>query len=349
MAENELVALIMAGGSGTRFWPASRPTLPKQYLSLVDDKPLIAATAERVRPLISPDNLYVCSTRDQAALLDRFLPEARHRVLEPEARNTAPCLMLSLARMLRDGRSRDAVMLVLPADHHIADVAGFREIARSAAQLAARTGGLVTIGIVPESPHTGYGYIEAGEPVGKGAPGGALVVRRFVEKPDRARAESFLRAKNFFWNAGIFAWKLSALEAAFEKFLPDAWARVLAARDEAALAALYPELPAAPIDTAVLEKAQSLFVIPASIGWSDIGSWNALYELRAKAKGANVVASGRVTLKESEGCLVQVPEGKRVALVGVRDLIVVEHEGVLLIADRGHDQLVKQVATEDPA
>ncbi len=339
-----LVALIMAGGSGTRFWPLSRKDFPKQFLALLGDKSLIAHTADRIRPMLADDRLYVVSTRPQETLLKVYLPEAK-RILEPEGKNTAPCLMLSLVELLRAGHSRETVMAVLPADHFIADENAFREAIRKAAAVAVATKGLVTLGIVPDSPHTGYGYIEA-DP-GKSSPDGtAFSVRRFVEKPDRKTAEGFLRQKNFYWNGGIFVWTLGALADALARFLPVEWAKLSAYDTLDELAAQYRTLESRPIDVAVLEKADNLFVIPVSMGWSDVGSWNALYELRSHGDGSNVVVSGDVKSRESRGCLVQVGEKTRVALVGVRDLIIVERDGVLLVADRAHDQLVREISND---
>jgi mannose-1-phosphate guanylyltransferase len=344
MAEAELLALIMAGGSGTRFWPLSRKDFPKQFLPLLGDKSLIAQTAERVRSILAGDHLYVVSTARQETLLKVYLPEAK-RILEPEGRNTAPCLMLALVELMRAGFSRDVVMAVLPADHYIADEEMFRTTLKRAAAVAVETKGLVTLGIVPASPHTGYGYIEAD--TATTVPGGiGHQVRRFVEKPDRKTAENFLRQRNFFWNGGIFVWTLGALADAFAKFLPQDWARMSAYRTPAELEAIYRTIESRPVDVAVLEKADNIYVIPVSMGWSDVGSWNALYELRSDGAGANVVVSGDVKSRESRGCLVQVGDKTRVALVGVENLVIVERDGVLLIADRGHDQLVRDISTD---
>lgn len=335
------IALIMAGGSGTRFWPLSRARRPKQFLPLFGGKSLIAATADRVAPLVK-DGIYVVSTEAQQSLLETHLPHVSksHFFFEPEGRNTAPCLMYSLAELLRQGLSDDTVMFVLPADHFIRDEAGFRDVLATCARYAVKSGGLLTLGIVPESPHTGYGYIEAGAT----ADGEILRVKRFVEKPTRGRAEEFLKFGGFFWNAGIFIWTLGALRDAFEKFLPEEWKLV---RERRPSLDVYRKLSKAPIDTAVLERSESLFVHPASIGWSDIGSWDALHGLHAKTPDANVAASGRVAAIEAKGSIVHVPAGRKVTLVGVENLIVVEDGDNLLIASRAQDQLVKRAAEED--
>ena len=333
MAGPKTVAVIMACGSGTRFWPLSQPTFPKQFLKLAGEKSLIAETAERIAPIVGGENIYVCSVEAQAPLLRRELPQVPNLILEPQGRNTAPCLMLTAYHLQRAGISDDTVLVVLPADHYIQDRPAFEKVIRAATELAREKDALVTLGILPTSPHTGYGYIET---EGGAAP---RKVKRFVEKPDRAKAESFLAAKTFFWNSGMFVWRLGTLVRAFEKYCTADW-KTLCAEGPAAA---YPKLTAAPIDTAVMEKADNLFLFPADIGWTDIGSWNAVYELRAKST-ENVVLSGDVKNIRSQSCLVHLPAGKSVALVGVEDLIIVEKDGQLLIARRDQDQLVREAA-----
>jgi len=334
MAVSKAVAVIMAGGSGTRFWPLSQPEYPKQFLKLAGEKSLIAETADRIAPIVGAENIYVCSVKSQAGLLKRELPQVSKLILEPQGRNTAPCLMLTAYELKKAGVTDDTVLVVLPADHFIQNQPAFEKVLTSAIAFAGEKNGLVTLGIVPTSPHTGYGYIET-----EAGPGPALKVKRFVEKPDRARAESFLKAKSFFWNSGMFVWRLGSLVEAFEKHCAKDWKTLNAEGPEAA----YGKLTAAPIDTAVMEKADNLFLFPADIGWTDIGSWNAVYELRAKGT-ETVVISGDVQSIQSQNCLVHLPSGKSVALVGVQDLIVVEKDGKLLIARRDQDQLVREAA-----
>ena len=344
--KNSAIAIIiMAGGSGTRFWPLSQPSFPKQYLTLLGERSLIQQTVDRVLPLTDPSRIFICSGANQKNLIHDQLPEISQLILEPVGRNTAPCLMLSLDELLRRGFDPDSVMIVLPADHFITDTEGFLERLRLASRVAVETKGLITLGIVPTSPHTGYGYIEARSkdrhPVHPVFP-----VQRFVEKPDRARAEEFLHQKNFYWNSGIFVWTLGALAKAFEKYTPDAWKKISGRRSQDDLARIFSELESIPIDIAVLEKADNIFVIPANIGWSDVGSWDALYQLQTEGNGGNAILSGNVKTVESAGCLVKVSEGKKVALVGVKDLVIVENNGTLLIARRDKDQMVRQAAKE---
>lgn len=324
----------MAGGSGTRFWPASRTDLPKQFLKLVGTRSLIRETVERISSVVAPKDIHICAGTSQKALLAQELPDIRNLILEPEARNTAPCLMLSLHSLLKAGYAESTVMVVLPADHHIQDETGFGKTIRKAVATAKETGGLLTLGIVPTGPHSGYGYIEA-----PGAPNDVLRVKRFVEKPSHAKAQEFIETGHYYWNSGMFVWTLGALKTAFEKHAPADWQKVCTQGEKA-----YAQLTAQPIDVAVMEKAQNIFVLPTDIGWSDVGSWDALYQLRAKNPGENVTLSGQCTAIQSEGCLVKVSPQLKVALVGVNDLIVVEDKGALLIVPRAKDQLVREAA-----
>ena len=345
MAENKILAVIMAGGSGTRFWPLSQPSLPKQYLSLLGERSLIQQTVDRILPLAEPSRIFICSGEKQRGLLREQLPEISQLILEPMGRNTAPCLMLSLVELQRLGFGPETVMVVMPADHFIADTAGFLEKLRLAARFAVESKGLITLGIVPTSPHTGYGYIQA-RSEGRHPVHPVFPVERFVEKPDQARAEEFVRRKNFYWNSGIFVWTLGALTKAFEKYVPDDWKKISGYTTPDELTRIFSWLESTPIDIAVLEKADNIYVIPADIGWSDVGSWDALYQLKTQGKGGNAVLSGEVKSLKSSGCLVKVSDEKKVALVGVEDLIIVESNGILLIGRREHDQMVRQAAKE---
>lgn len=348
--ESSPVALIMAGGGGTRFWPMSRPELPKQFLKLLGQESLLEATLNRVSRLVNPANTYICATASQKEIFQKHLPTFKNLILEPEARNTAPCLMLSLWELLSQGYPPETVMIVLPADHHIEAESVFQTVLKKAMACAVATGNLITLGITPRSAHTGYGYIEVDPSATasganhdlfpkRGANHDALPVKRFLEKPDKAKAETFIQSKHFFWNSGMFVWTLKALQKAFETHLPEEWARLCRDGKKA-----YPSLKAQPIDIAVMEKSDHIFMIPADMGWSDLGSWDALYQLKATSADENVTISGKTLLVESKGCFVKVPLHFEVALVGVRDLIVVEDNNKLLIAHRGHDQKVKEIS-----
>ena len=342
MAESDsLVAVIMAGGSGTRFWPLSRADKPKQYLNLLGERSLIQQTVDRIIPIIPYSHIFVCSSQQQESLLKQQLPELSGWILEPSGKNTAPCVLLSVLTLLQRGFSPDTTMVVLPADHYIAHIQVFQNLLTKAAAAARTHKGLVLLGIVPDQPHTGYGYIEAGDTVG----GEVRKVQRFVEKPDRARAEAFLKSGGFWWNSGIFIWRLGTIAEALQKYLPAEWELLHNVRTPRELAQAYDKLTAAPIDVAVLEKASNTLVIPADMGWSDIGSWDALYQMRRSPETGHAVMAGEVGSIDSRGCLV-LANGKKVALVGVEDLIIVEDGDTLLIASRAQDQKVRQAAKQ---
>jgi mannose-1-phosphate guanylyltransferase len=339
MADNNTVAVIMAGGSGTRFWPLSQRNKPKQYLGLLGARTLIQQTADRIAAIAQPKNTFVVSTSSQRPFLDEQLPSLGGWMLEPAAKNTAPCLMLALADLLKRGYSPNTVMLVLPADHHIANTHAFNASLHLAIESAREEGALVTLGIKPDHAHTGYGYIEAGEETGKGV----HKVKKFVEKPTFDKAAQYLRAGNYYWNGGIFVWTLASLKAAFETFCPDSWKKI-STGTESALPAIYESLKAEPIDIAIMEKAETVRVVPAEMGWSDIGSWDALYRLLPKDSHQNAQLAGESLFVQTQGCMTSVPAGKKVSVIGAKNLVIVDTGDALLIVDRGQDQLVREAA-----
>ncbi len=346
MAAPEPIALVMAGGSGTRFWPLSTRAKPKQYIPFIDDRSLIQHTVDRISPLVLPGSVVVCAHVSHENMLRQQLPETTGLILEPVGRNTTACLMLSVATLLMRGARLDTPLVALPADHFISHADRFREVIQRAIRFCRGRSSLVTLGIVPTRPHSGFGYIE----VGTEAERGVFTVKSFKEKPDAQTAEKFVASRQFFWNAGIFVWTLQSIIQAFEEFQSSLWRTVRGAVESHSIAAIYPSLPSIPIDIAIMEKAQNAFLVKAdNMGWSDLGSWDALYELKASAGTPNVVLSGQAKMVESRGCLVRAPAGRKVALVGVSNLIVVEEGDTLLIADRASDQLVREASNEfDP-
>ena len=338
-------AIIMAGGSGTRFWPLSRRATPKQLLNLgPEPMPLLTATVQRILPLIAAERILVVTAAHLEEATASALPEIprENLLLEPAARNTAPCVAWAAATIRR--RDPEALITVLPADHHIGDPEAYLALLRAA--LAAATGGdLVTIGIRPTRPETGYGYIEMGEPI----EGSLHRARRFVEKPNRARAEQFLASGRFLWNSGMFFFRADAILEAVELFLPSLGAAIgeldeAAARGQEAetLARLFSELPSVSIDHGVMEKAERVSVLPGSFGWSDLGSWTTAWELAERDAEGNAMPPESLAI-ESRDCYIVAPEGKTVALVGVEGLVVVDTEDALLIVPRERAQEVKAV------
>lgn len=331
----------MAGGSGTRFWPASRRSRPKQFMAVAGERSLIAATRERLAPLIADDHILVVAAREHAELVREALPDLppENLLLEPVGRNTLPCVALANAEILR--RDPDAVQIVLPADHVIAPAERFRESLSAAGEVAVASGALVTFGIRPSHPATGYGYVEIGSTTGEleGIP--VFAVARFVEKPDRARAEEFLLSGHYLWNSGIFVWTTAAITTALETSARATW-NALRDAQPAELEHVYPGLEAISIDVGVMEKAPELRVIPIDYTWSDVGSWGALAEFApADAAGNRRLGGTVLEALDSEGNLVYGGSGELTALVGVRDLVVVRAGDAVLVCDRNRTEDVR--------
>lgn len=342
---SDAFAIIMAGGSGTRFWPLSRRDRPKQLLPLGDgDEALLAAAVRRTAELIAPERIFIVTNERLAGPIAEMLPDVpKANVLaEPVGRNTAPCVAWAAAHVRR--KSPTGVIAVLPADHHITDEAAFVETLSRALD-AATHGDMVTVGIQPTRPETGYGYIEVGEELGSGI----HRARRFVEKPNRQRAEQFLAAGNFLWNSGMFFFRADVILEAVEAHLPglgDAIREIDEASRRGAeddtVKRLYPDLPSVSIDHGVMEKAERVAVVPARFGWSDLGSWTTAWELTDKDANDNALPDEAVAI-DARGCYVRAPKGKVVAIVGVRDLVIVDTEDALLIVPRDRAQDVRAV------
>lgn len=346
MGDPKLLAVIMAGGSGTRFWPLSRKRLPKQYIAIRGQSSLIRQTVDRLTPLVEKSDIFVCSHRSHEPLLKEQLPEVSGLFLEPLAKNTTACCLFSVARLLHLGFSSSVCVVFLPADHFIEHPDRFRQFLGIALDFAKARDAFVTIGISPTSPHTGYGYIEAGD---SSAPG-VFFVKKFIEKPTADRATQFVEQGSFFWNAGMFVATLGTFAAAFEARVPREWQLMRSAVTSGKIDSVYPLLSSVPIDISVMERTSNIHVVPAAgIGWSDLGSWNALYELEHRENDPNVVLSGKVKNIRSVDCLVRVSRDKKIALVGVQNLIIIEDGDTILIADRESDQWVREAAAEfDP-
>lgn len=343
-----MYAVIMAGGKGTRFWPRSRESKPKHLLNIVGDKTIIRETVDRIRPMIPPRKTIIVTGRNHERELIRQLHEIpkENVIIEPAGRNTAPCIGLAALHIKR--KSPDAVMLVLPSDHLITDEHQFLKILGAASVMAQRGNYLVTIGIRPTGPETGYGYIEQGEELFSVEDGTAYDVRSVREKPDLAQARVLLAQDRFFWNSGMFVWRTSTILEAIKQWLPDLYAGLLqiesvlgSDREAAVIAEVYRRIQPVSIDHGVMEKARNTIMIPGDFGWSDLGSWDALREVSPRDEKGNAIR-GQAIVIDSHNCLVYSPE-KLVALVGVEDLIVVETDDSLLICKRGTSQDVRKV------
>jgi mannose-1-phosphate guanylyltransferase len=343
-----MIIVILAGGSGTRFWPLSRVRHPKQLMSVLGGKSMLQRTVERVLPL-KPERIMVITNQLQAeetAAQLAYLTEVPIEVIaEPVGRNTAPAVALA-ARLA--AATPEAVMVVLPADHVIPDEEQFCAVIRMG-EIAARDGKLVTLGIVPTRPETGYGYIE----VASGSAGkGPFPVSRFVEKPNRERAGQFLASGNFYWNSGMFLWRADIILDELKQYLPDVYAGVesLDVRDgriaSEELKAFYAGVKSESIDFGVMERSARVTMIPASFGWSDVGSWSALPEVLEGDGNGNVIINAAGEVLTDARCCLAYAGGKMVALIGVSDLIIVDTPDALLVCPRDRAQEVKGVVGE---
>jgi mannose-1-phosphate guanylyltransferase len=347
-----MYAVILAGGSGTRFWPLSRKVRPKQLISVFGGKSMLQRTVERVL-LLAPKRIIVVTNELQAkettAQLEGIIAVPVDVIPEPLGRNTAPAIGLAAAIIAR--HDPEAVMTVFPADHFISDGELFRETLLTARE-AALNGYLVTLGILPTRPETGYGYIEADRSL-RGE--GPYPVARFVEKPPMETALQFLESGNFYWNSGMFAWKVSTILDAMEELMPDLrqglhrleFPRIWDLADlNPQIREMYAETASLSIDYGVMEKAPNVMVVPARFGWSDVGSWSALPEVLEPDDGGNVIvdAAGSVAV-DADGNIIYA-DGKLVGIVGVRDVIVVTTGDALLVCDRERAQDVKKVVEE---
>jgi mannose-1-phosphate guanylyltransferase len=341
---SHLYGLILAGGRGTRFWPRSRRAQAKQVLKFFGERSLIQQTVDRLRPVLPPEQIWILTNDHLRAEIVKQLPEVPKKQIlaEPAQRNTAPAI--GLAAHILQSIDPQAVMGVFPADHVIGKPRDYVRLIRPAFK-AAKEGKIVVLGIEPRWAETGYGYIEMAKVHGP--------VTSFREKPDAATAEQFLKAGNFYWNAGMFFWKTSVLLDALRAFLPKT-ATLIAGLPSfssrkfgARLAEVFPRCENISIDYAVLEKASNVVGIPAGdIGWNDVGSWNAVYELQQRDTNRNALRADTL-IQDSAGNYVDGAKNKLIALLGVHDLIVVDTPDALLIADRSRAQqvgdLVKQL------
>jgi mannose-1-phosphate guanylyltransferase len=338
-------AVIMAGGAGTRFWPASRQRTPKQLLPLAGrtDEPLLTATVRRLSPLVKEEHVLVVTGEHLAEATARAVPRVpRAQILcEPAPRNTAPCIAWATATIARG--DPNAVIAVLPSDHFIADEPAFRAVLARAAASAER-GNVTTVGIVPTRPETGYGYIEVGEALD----GGARSVVRFVEKPDRERAEAFLAGGKHLWNAGMFFFRAADMKVLLGRHLPEiatGVGRIDASRDDPAVVReVFPKLPSISIDHGVMEKASGLAVVPGNFGWNDVGSWQSAWELAAHDAAGNALSPGSIGIDAKNNLVRSLGAGQKpIAVVGVDDLVVVDTDDAILVIPRERAQDVRLV------
>lgn len=335
-------ALILAGGSGTRFWPLSRKHRPKQLLALEGDRTLLRDTVERLSPLIPPTSIWICTTEALAEGVRRDVPEVppEQVLLEPEGRNTAPAIGWSVRSMPEEARR--GVVAVLPADHRMGDPAAFRDLLEQAARAVEREDRVMTLGVTPRWAETGYGYLELEPGTGEG---GLRRLRRFVEKPTAEKAEEFVRSGSYLWNAGIFLFRGTTLLSVLERLQPEL-ARGLeeiAAAPER-LPELYARLPADSIDYAVMEKLDEISTLPLDCGWSDLGSWAALDEILPRDAAGNTKRGDVLAVDARDNLLFS--DAGTIAVLGVEGLVVVRTGDTVLVMPKDRSQEVRRIVTE---
>lgn len=339
-----LYPVIMAGGSGTRFWPLSRKTRPKQFLPLTSARPLIAETAARLSGLATLKNTFVVCGKQHEKLVKKALTklDKKNVLVEPMARNTAPAIALAALHVF--ARQPDGILVVLPSDHHIADVPGFQRELSEAARVAEQ-GFLVTLGIRPNRPETGYGYIRRGEK----HLGASHRVQAFVEKPNVQTAEGYVASGEYFWNGGIFVFRADVILKAFAEHMPELYGpleqlqKTLGKKTyPKALSRLFAKMPATSIDYGVMEKAQNIAVVPSDFGWSDVGSFSALPEVRQADERGNVVTGKRAVVVDCDNCVV-LADSRPLAVVGLKDAVVVDSGDAVLVVPKDKSQDVRKV------
>ncbi len=319
-------AAVLAGGSGTRFWPLSTPEHPKQFLPLAGDEPLLVQAVRRLEGLVPPERVLIVTSRRHVAETRRLLAmlPAANVLGEPRPASTAPALAWATSRAR--AADAEAVVLSLHADWFVGDAAAFRATAAQALDIARRHDVLVTVGMVPTRPETGYGYIEPGEPL----EGPARQVRRFIEKPDRERAEALI-AKGALWNSGLFAWPADRFFAETAEHAPEL-APHLAALDGGDVEGFFERVTPVAVDVSHFERSARVAVVPGAFDWDDVGTWAALHRARGQDRGGNVVV-GDAVAHDAEGCVLWADDGPVVAH-GVRDLVVVRANGITLVTTR---------------
>lgn len=339
-------ALIMAGGRGERFWPKSRVNLPKQFLSLTSDgKTMIQLTVERILPLVDIKDVYIATNRSYKKLVREQLPDIPEEniLCEPIGRNTAPCIGLGAVHISK--KYDDAVMYVLPSDHLITHPQIFRKTLSDAAFVAEQGENLVTIGITPTYPETGYGYIKINpdETLGE-----SYAVDRFVEKPDIETARGYVASQQYLWNSGMFTWKVSTLLSNMKAFMPEIYEGLLKIKDaigtkeqEIVLEKEFTAFRSESIDYGVMEKAKNIYILSGAFGWDDVGSWRALERMQQRNEFGNVV-NGNVVSIDTKNTIIQ-GNNRLIATVGIEDLVIIDTDDAILICDKNSTGDIKKV------
>ncbi|OQX59588.1 mannose-1-phosphate guanylyltransferase [candidate division KSB1 bacterium] len=343
-----MFAVIMAGGVGTRFWPHSREKKPKQFLRIFDQRTLIQQTYDRLLPVIPNERIYFVLNTNQKAELLRQIPQAEEEniIIEPFGKNTAPCIGLAALHIQR--QDPEAIMVVLPADHLIRNIATFQKVLRVGEKFLQQQDYLVTIGVTPDRPATGYGYIQFSEPIAEidGIP--IYRVKTFAEKPTLDTAQRFLRSGDFVWNSGMFIWKAKIILEEIEEFLPEFYDGLMEIENHIGqptywevVETVYRQIRSISIDYGVMEKSRRVCVIKSDLGWSDVGSWDEVHKLVDKDKNGNGIV-GEALVKDSRECLIFSTD-KFIAALGVENLIITESEDAILVCHKDQAQNVREL------
>lgn len=354
IGSNNTYVLIMAGGVGSRFWPKSRQDFPKQFIDILGlGKSLLQLTYERFLKICPNEQIYILTNNSYAGLVKEQLPAILESniLLEPTRNNTAPCIAYASYKIAK--RNPDANIVVAPSDHLILKENEFLEKVNQALAYAEDNDALLTLGISPTRPDTGYGYIkyEVASDNNQSILSEIKKVNAFMEKPSLEKAETYLESGDYVWNAGIFIWSVKSIKKAFERYAPeiamlfDKGVSLYNTRDEAEfIAANYPKSPNISIDYAILEKADNVYTIPADIGWSDLGTWASLHSVAEKDDLGNAISGHHLNISDTEDCIIQLPAGKAAVIKGLSNYIVVDDGKVLLIYPKSDEQEIKAVA-----
>ncbi len=342
---------IMAGGIGSRFWPKSRTSYPKQFLDILNTgKTLIQWTFERYAAFIPKENIFVVTSEEYSEIVVEQLPDIpkENIVAEPSRKNTAPCVAYISFKLLQ--KDPEASLIVAPSDHMILDGENFKKITTQALAFVDKQEAFITLGITPTYPNTGYGYIQFDSKI---IAENIHKVKTFTEKPNLELAKTFVASGEFLWNGGIFVWKVKTVVNAFEKYQPEMFElfdgekeNFNTAKEKESIKKIYPQCTNVSIDYAIMEKADNVYVIPSSFGWSDLGTWNSAYENLDKDYLGNAVASDNVIVIDATKCMVSAPQEKLLLLQGLDDFIIVDTKDVLMICKKDKEQAIKEYVAE---
>lgn len=353
-----IIAVIMAGGGGTRFWPWSREKTPKQLLPIISSRTMIEETVDRLHPFIPPQNIFIVTSKRQINKIRQALPSlpSENFLVEPIGKNTAPCL--GFAAFYLKQLVPEAIMVVLPADHFIADQRKFLKTLQVASIFAEKENFLIALGLPPTAPETGYGYIQKGDLLARIKGLKIFKANAFREKPSREIALTYVQDGNYLWNSGMFIWRIGVFLNALETCLPDLYqemsvlSKILStSQQKKILPKIYARCPAISVDYGVMEKAPNVAMIAANFSWDDIGSWSALWKIHPKDQKENVYlfkkknSQGKILALDSSGCLIRA-EKNLVAVLGMKDTIVVEAGGSILVCPKDKSQEVRQILVE---